>query len=47
MSKRTRRRFSPAEKVAILKLHLLEHRPASDVCDQHGIDPTLFWGRRG
>lgn len=43
MSTRTRRRFSPEEKVAILKLHLLERNPVSDVCDQHGILPTQFY----
>ena len=31
------------EKVAILRLHLLEHTPVSDLCDQHGIHPTMFY----
>ena len=43
MSTRTRRRFSPEEKAAILKLHLLERKPVSDICDQHGIQPTQFY----
>ena len=43
MSKKTRNRFSVAEKVAILRLHLLEHTPISDLCDQHGIHPTMFY----
>jgi transposase-like protein len=29
--------------VAILRLHLLEKKPVSDLCDQHGIHPTLFY----
>ena len=43
MSKKTRNRFSVPEKVAILRLHLLEHTPISDLCDQHGIHPTMFY----
>jgi transposase len=43
MSKKTRKRFTPQEKVAILRLHLLEHTPVSDLCDQHGIHPTMFY----
>jgi transposase-like protein len=43
MSKRTRKRFTAPEKVAILRLHLLEHVPVSDLCDQHGIHPTMFY----
>jgi transposase-like protein len=42
-SKRSRRYYSAEEKVAILRLHLLEGTPVSDVCDQHGIHPTLFY----
>jgi hypothetical protein len=43
MSKKTRNRFSVPEKVAILRLHLLEHPPVSDLCDQRGIHPTMFY----
>src|SRR4051794_37512058 len=43
MSKKTRKRFSPQEKLAILRLHLREHTPISDVCDRHGIHPTMFY----
>jgi transposase len=39
----TRKHYSAAEKVAILRLHLLEKKPVSDVCDQYGIHPTLFY----
>ena len=44
MAKKTRKRFTAQEKVAILRLHLLEHTPISDLCDQHGIHPTMFYG---
>lgn len=43
MSKKTRKRFTPQEKAAILRLHLLEHHPVSDLCDQHGLHPTMFY----
>ena len=43
MSKKTRKRFTPQEKGAILRLHLLEQTPISDLCDQHGIHPTMFY----
>lgn len=43
MSKRTRRNFTPREKVAILKQHLVEGQPVSDVCDAHGLNPNTFY----
>ena len=43
MPKKSRKRFTAQEKVAILRLHLLEHVPVSDLCDQHGIHPTMFY----
>jgi transposase len=39
----TRRQYSPEQKVAILREHLLEHTPVSDLCDKHQIHPTLFY----
>jgi transposase len=38
-----RRHFSAPEKVAILKRHLLEHTPVSNLCDELGIAPNLFY----
>ena len=38
-----RRHFSPTDKVAILKRHLLEGMPVSDLCDEFGIAPNLFY----
>ena len=40
---KTRRHFSGPEKVAILKRHLLEKTPVSDLCDELGIAPNLFY----
>lgn len=38
-----RRRHTPDEKVSILKKHLLDQKPISEVCQEHGISPTLFY----
>jgi transposase-like protein len=38
-----RRHFTAHEKVAALKRHLLEATPISDLCDQLGIAPNLFY----
>jgi len=38
-----RRQFSAEEKVAILRKHLVEKGPISDVCDECGIQPTQFY----
>jgi transposase len=38
-----RRRFSAAEKVKIIREHLLDKRPLSEVCQQYGIAPTQFY----
>lgn len=41
--KNGRRKFTGEEKMAILRRHLVEKLPVSDVCDQTGINPTLFY----
>ena len=41
--KKHRRKFTADEKVGILRQHLLDHVPVSDLCDQHGIHPTVFY----
>jgi transposase-like protein len=41
--KAQRKHYSAPEKVAILRLHLVEKKPVSDLCDQYGIHPTLFY----
>jgi transposase len=43
MSKQPRRHFSPQEKVAIVKRHLAEGTPVSDLCDEFGLNPTVFY----
>ena len=42
--KRTRRKnFQPAEKVAILKKHLLEGAKVSELCEEFNIQPSQFY----
>jgi transposase-like protein len=38
-----RRHFTGAQKMAILRLHLLERIPISEVCQKHGLQPTAFY----
>jgi transposase-like protein len=41
--KQKRRHFTAPEKIAILKRHLLEGTPVSDLCDELGIAPNQFY----
>ncbi len=38
-----RKHFTPQEKVSILRRHFLEKVPVSTVCEQAGIQPSLFY----
>jgi transposase len=40
---RERRHFSPQQKVAIVKRHLVDGVPISDLCDEHHIQPAQFY----
>ena len=40
---KSRKRYSSREKAAILREHLIDRVPVSDLCDKHGIQPTLFY----
>ena len=39
-----RRHFAGAGKVAILKRHLVDKVPISDLCDELGLYPNLVYG---
>ena len=41
--KKPRKHYSPEEKVAILRRHLLEKEPISKLCDERGLQPTVFY----
>jgi transposase-like protein len=42
-STNSRRHYAPEEKVRILREHLLEGQPISEVCQKHQINPTQFY----
>jgi transposase len=39
----TRRQYTPEQKVAILREHLLEKVAVSDLCEKHGLNPTQLY----
>ena len=41
--KRQRKHYTSEEKVAILRWHLLEKEPISKLCDELGLQPTVFY----
>lgn len=43
MSRKTRKPYTAEEKVAILRRHLLDHVPVSDLCDEYHLHPTQFY----
>ena len=43
MSQRERRHFSGKEKVKVLRLHLVEGKAVSDLCEEYKINPSQFY----
>jgi len=41
--KKQRKHYTPEEKVAILRRHLLEKEPISKLCEEMGLQPTVFY----
>jgi transposase len=41
--KKQRKQYAPEEKVAILRRQLLEKEPISKLCDEVGLQPTVFY----
>src|SRR6185437_14360033 len=41
--KKQRKHYTPEEKVAILRRHLLDKEPISKLCDELGLQPTVFY----
>src|SRR6266403_99538 len=41
--KKQRKHYTAEEKVAILRRHLLEKEPISQLCDELGLQPTVFY----
>jgi transposase-like protein len=46
--RRARKHYSPDERVVILRRHLIDRLPISDLCDEYRQQPCLFpaWQRR-
>lgn len=40
---KSRKQYTGEEKAAILRAHLVDRVPVSDICDQHGLHPTMFY----
>ena len=38
-----RKQFTPEQKVAMVRRHLIENVPVSDLCDEHGIHATQYY----
>src|SRR6266436_3837759 len=41
--KKQRKHYTPEEKVAVLRRHLLDKNPISKLCDELGLQPTVFY----
>ena len=41
--RKKRRKFSPEDKATILRRHLADKVPVSDLCDEYKIQPSLFY----
>ena len=41
--KKVRRKFSAEQKMVILRRHLLDGVAVSDVCDEYGLNPNMFY----
>ncbi|MEW6137764.1 MAG: hypothetical protein AB1733_05965 [Thermodesulfobacteriota bacterium] len=40
---RRRKSYAPQEKVRILRRHLIDHVPVSDLCNEIGLQLTVFY----
>jgi transposase len=38
-----RKHHTPEKKVAILRRHLIDKVPVSNLCEEHGLHPTVFY----
>ncbi len=43
MSNSERKHHTPEEKVSILRRHLIEKVPVSNLCEEFGLHPTMFY----
>lgn len=43
MSRRTRRNVTPQQKADLLRAHLKDKRPVSELCNEHQLQPSVFY----
>ena len=43
MPKKTRRKYTAEQKAAVVRRHLVDKVPVSDLCDEYGIQPSMFY----
>ena len=43
MSKQTRRRHSPEQKAALVRQHVVDKKPVSEICSAAQIQPSVFY----
>jgi transposase len=43
MSKRSRRHYTTEQKTSLLKRHLVEKVPVSEICDEQKLQPSVFY----
>ncbi|MCP5100085.1 MAG: transposase [Chloroflexi bacterium] len=43
MKNRKRKQYQAAEKVSIIRQHLIEKESVADLCDKYGIAPSLYY----
>jgi transposase len=41
--RKPRKSYTPLEKVAILRRHLIDRVPVSDLCDEYQLPPSIFY----
>jgi transposase len=44
MPRRSRKYYSPEEKIGLLRRHLVEEVPVSQICQEHRLQVSVFYG---
>ncbi len=44
MGKKNRRHLSPEKKAELIRRHLADKVPVSDLCNENGLQPSVFYG---
>jgi transposase-like protein len=43
MKRKKTRQYTPEEKVSILRQHLLDRKPVSEICEEQELQPSVFY----